>query len=71
MPKHKYSKPRTHEQTPETEPPIPSTDDNWMAVAEEKIRGIQNGTLQIIVHDSRVVQIEWNDRVRFNPPYNP
>jgi hypothetical protein len=40
----------------------------WLAVAAEKVRGIRYGVVQIIVHDSKVVQIERTERTRFEVP---
>lgn len=36
----------------------------WLAVVAEKVRGLHFGTVQITVHDSRVVQIERIERTR-------
>lgn len=38
----------------------------WLAVVAEKVRGLHYGTVQITVHDSRVVQIERVERIRLD-----
>jgi hypothetical protein len=42
--------------------------DAWLAVVAEKVRGLSFGVVQIVVHDSRVVQIERTERTRFDVP---
>ena len=41
----------------------------WLAVVAEKVRGMQFGTVQITVHDAKVVQIERTERTRFEGPW--
>ena len=40
----------------------------WLAVVAEKVKTIRYGVVQIVVHDSRVVQIERTERTRFEVP---
>lgn len=40
----------------------------WLAVVAEKVRGMQFGTIQITVHDAKVVQVERTERTRFDVP---
>ena len=42
--------------------------DAWLAVVAEKARSMRYGVVQIVVHDSRVVQIERTERTRFDVP---
>ena len=42
--------------------------DAWLAVVAEKVRGLHFGVVQIVVHDSKVVQIERTERTRFEVP---
>jgi hypothetical protein len=35
------------------------------------LRGLQFGSIELIVHDSRVVQIERREKVRFAAPDDP
>ena len=41
---------------------------SWLAVVAEKVKTIRYGVVQIVVHDSRVVQIERTERTRFEVP---
>jgi hypothetical protein len=40
----------------------------WLAVVSDKVRSLQYGVVQIVVHDSKVVQIELTERTRFEVP---
>lgn len=40
----------------------------WLAVVAEKVRGLHFGTVQITIHDAKVVQIERIERTRFEVP---
>lgn len=42
----------------------------WLAVVQSHVGSLRFGTVQIQVHDSRVVQIERTERVRFDAPEN-
>lgn len=44
----------------ETSPP-------WMRFVNEKVRGLQFGSVMITVHDGRVTQIESTEKLRFQP----
>jgi len=61
--------------------PVPSSDSEpaesfsepvatapWLAVVAEKVKAIRYGVVQIVVHDSKVVQIERTERTRFDVP---
>ena len=37
---------------------------NWMDLVRQHVASLQFGTVEIVVHDSRVVQIEKTERVR-------
>ena len=41
---------------------------NWLPVVEENVRTLRFGVVQIVVHDSKVVQIEKTERTRFGNP---
>jgi hypothetical protein len=43
----------------ETTPP-------WMAVVTHKAKNLDFGTIQIVIHDSKVVQIDVTQRHRFD-----
>ncbi len=36
----------------------------WLAVVREKIEGLRFGVVQIVVHDSKVTQIERTEKTR-------
>ena len=40
----------------------------WLSVVSEKVKSMRYGVVQIVVHDSRVVQIERTERTRFEVP---
>lgn len=40
----------------------------WVAVVTEKVKSMRYGIVQIVVHDSKVVQIERTERTRFDIP---
>ena len=40
----------------------------WLALVAEKVKQMRFGVLQIVIHDSRVVQIERTERTRFDVP---
>jgi hypothetical protein len=39
---------------------------DWMDLVREKVRTLQFGVVQIVVHDSKVTQIERTERTRLN-----
>ena len=42
----------------------------WISVVAEKVNTMRFGVVQIVVHDSKVVQIERTERTRFEVPRN-
>ena len=40
----------------------------WLSLVEEKVKSLHYGVIQIVVHDSRVVQVERTERHRFDVP---
>ncbi|MBW7456392.1 YezD family protein [Paenibacillus sepulcri] len=40
-------------------------DEVWIRQVEEQVNGLEYGSVQITVHDGRIVQIERTDRKRF------
>ncbi len=40
----------------------------WLNVVTEKVKTMRYGVVQIVVHDSKVVQIERTERTRFEVP---
>ncbi len=39
---------------------------DWMELVREKVRTLHFGVVQIVVHDSKVTQIERTERTRLN-----
>lgn len=39
---------------------------NWQDIVRQHVESLRFGTVEIIVHDSRVIQIEKTERLRFN-----
>jgi hypothetical protein len=42
------------------------TSKDWMELVKEKVRTLRFGVVQIVVHDSKVTQIERTERTRLN-----
>ena len=40
----------------------------WLTVVTDKVKTMRYGVVQIVVHDSKVVQIERTERTRFDVP---
>jgi hypothetical protein len=40
----------------------------WLSIVAEKVKNIRYGVVQIVVHDSKVMQIERTERTRFEVP---
>ncbi len=40
--------------------------ESWVGRITEAVSGLQYGTVQIVVHDGRIVQIERTERRRFD-----
>ena len=40
----------------------------WVGVLKSQIESLRFGTVQVVVHDARVVQIEKTEKVRFDKP---
>ena len=38
----------------------------WLKIVEERVSALRFGTVQIVVHDGRVTQVESTERTRFN-----
>ena len=39
---------------------------NWVQVVQEQVGAIRFGVVQITIHESRVVQVERTEKVRFD-----
>ncbi|MEP6670815.1 MAG: YezD family protein [Chthoniobacter sp.] len=40
----------------------------WLTVVSDKVKSMRFGVVQIVIHDSKVVQIERTERTRFDVP---
>ena len=40
------------------------SEQNWQEIVRQHVESLRFGTVEIIVHDSRVIQIEKTERVR-------
>ncbi len=40
----------------------------WLAAVKTQVESLRFGTVQIVVHDAQVVQIEKTEKVRFQKP---
>ncbi|MGB8170460.1 MAG: YezD family protein [Chthoniobacteraceae bacterium] len=45
-----------------------SPPEDWMAVVAEQVKATRFGVVQIVIHDSKVVQIDHTERTRFRGP---
>jgi hypothetical protein len=48
----------------EKPPAAPGSDLKWLEQVFRDVRSLRYGTVEIVVHDSRVVQIDKTERVR-------
>ncbi|MGC4016007.1 MAG: YezD family protein [Luteolibacter sp.] len=48
--------------------PIEGAKPDWLEVVRTKVESLRFGSIQIIVHDGRVTQIEALEKTRFNSP---
>jgi hypothetical protein len=46
--------------------PAAAGDADWQAAVRDMVRHLRYGVVQIVVHDSRVVQIDRTERTRFD-----
>jgi hypothetical protein len=43
----------------------PETAESWISVVQEKVKTLDYGAVQIVVHAGKVVQVERTERLRF------
>src|SRR5215831_18349416 len=48
--------------------PRPQTQPEWLCAVYTKVQSLKYGSVQVTVHDSKVVQIERVERTRFDRP---
>ncbi len=51
---------------PEPSPIIRNSSEVWVDIVERQVRALKFGSVQIMVHDGRVVQIETSSKIRFD-----
>lgn len=39
---------------------------DWLSVVQEKVETLNFGVVQIVVHDSKIVQVERTEKIRFD-----
>ena len=42
--------------------------DNWLEIVRQHVESLRYGVVEIVIQDSRVVQIEKTERTRFDKP---
>jgi hypothetical protein len=42
--------------------------DRWLELVQEQVNSLKFGVVQIVVHNSRITQIERTERLRLDPP---
>jgi len=47
------------------------TDDEGVATVLQALHGVKYGSLEIVVHDGRIVQLERREKVRIAPEVRP
>lgn len=50
---------------------LPADNTAWLEVVRRQVGSLRFGVVQIVVHDSRVVQIERTEKVRFGSATAP
>ncbi len=50
------------------QPDLASDNLNWLEVVREHVASLRYGTVEIVVHDRRVVEIDKTERVRLGKP---
>jgi hypothetical protein len=51
---------------PDSTKPKPSKDTSWLTLVEQKVRAVSYGSILIVVHDGKVVQVEATEKLRVN-----
>lgn len=49
-------------------PTVATDSESWLEVIERQVKALKFGSVQITVHEGRVVQIETSVKVRFDKP---
>jgi len=51
---------------PQQKVPVNTPDAKWLELVVQHVKSLQYGVVEIVVHDSRVIQIEKTERVRLD-----
>ena len=43
---------------------------DWLSIVREKVESLRYGVVQIVIHDSKVTQIERTEKTRITDPEN-
>ena len=46
--------------------PVSGSDAKWLELVVQNVKSLRYGVVEIVVHDSRVIQIEKTERVRLD-----
>jgi len=52
--------------SPQQKVPVNATEAKWLELVVQHVESLQYGVVEIVVHDSRVIQIEKTERVRLD-----
>ena len=47
------------------------TEEHWERTLQKAVRGLRFGSVEVLVHDGRVVQVETREKVRFTDDRRP
>jgi hypothetical protein len=47
---------------------LPKQGSQWLELVRDQVGSLRFGTVQIVVHNSQVVQVERTERIRFGRP---
>ncbi len=50
------------------QPAASASHEEWAAYVLKKIEGLKYGSLQIVVHDGKIMQVEATEKIRFQSP---
>lgn len=43
-------------------------DSDWIDALAERVKGLRYGTIEVVIHQGRVTQIETTEKIRFESP---
>lgn len=51
--------------------PVGLPPENWLACVRAKVASLRHGSVQIVVHDGRVTQVDATEKIRLAPSSPP